>query len=142
MELCETEMGIHGLIQFLKSKFPRVIKQINISSLDNKVLAIDASNWIYQFLARTQSTLPFTQHPRAPLILTYPWTQWAIRLATSSVCSPGWPTAWNTTSSVLGFSTALPPMRNSNKSREGNGSNRKPNKKWRKRSKKVSLLIF
>ena len=50
-------MGILKLMDFLKDKFPRCIKDILPSALKGKVIAIDASNVIYQFLVQTQGKL-------------------------------------------------------------------------------------
>lgn len=51
------KMGILKLMDFLKDKFPRCIKDILPSALKGKVIAIDASNVIYQFLVQTQGKL-------------------------------------------------------------------------------------
>lgn len=50
-------MGILKLMDFIKKKFPQAISYTNMESYQNKTLAIDASNWIYQFLIKTQSKL-------------------------------------------------------------------------------------
>ena len=47
-------MGILKLMDFLKSKFPRCIREIQPTDLRGKTVAIDASNVIYQFLIQTQ----------------------------------------------------------------------------------------
>lgn len=49
-------MGIRGLMDFLKSKAPSSINQRALSTYHNQTLTIDASNWIYQFMIKTQST--------------------------------------------------------------------------------------
>jgi hypothetical protein len=48
------KMGILKLMDFLKDKFPRCVQDILPSALKGKVIAIDASNVIYQFLVQTQ----------------------------------------------------------------------------------------
>lgn len=48
-------MGILKLMDFLKSKAPKALSSTLVSSYREKVLTIDASNWIYQFLIKTQS---------------------------------------------------------------------------------------
>lgn len=52
-------MGILKLMDFLKNKTPKAIRSRPINSYENKVLAIDASNWIYQFLIKTQGIYQF-----------------------------------------------------------------------------------
>lgn len=47
-------MGILKLMDFIQSKFPTAIKPVQIHQYSEKNIAIDASNWIYQFLIKTQ----------------------------------------------------------------------------------------
>lgn len=47
-------MGIIKLMDFLKSKAPSAIYSKTLPDYKRTVLAIDASNWIYQFLIKTQ----------------------------------------------------------------------------------------
>ena len=48
-------MGVLKLMDFIRKKFPNAIKSTTVASYQNKTLAIDTSNWIYQFLIKTQS---------------------------------------------------------------------------------------
>lgn len=57
-------MGILKLMDFIKTKFPAAISPRPASSYKNKVLAIDTSNWIYQFLIKTQSITLISQRFR------------------------------------------------------------------------------
>lgn len=50
-------MGILKLMDFIKAKFPQAIIYKSASEYQDKVLALDASNWIYQFLIKTQSKI-------------------------------------------------------------------------------------
>ena len=50
-------MGVLKLMDFIKKKFPKSIVKRSIPDFSNKVLTIDASNWMYQFLIKTQSTI-------------------------------------------------------------------------------------
>lgn len=47
-------MGVLKLMDFLKTKFPEAIVSRSITFYSDKAIAIDASNWIYQFLIKTQ----------------------------------------------------------------------------------------
>lgn len=48
-------MGVLRLMDFIKTKFPKAIQIKKVQDYSGKTLAIDASNWIYQFLIKTQS---------------------------------------------------------------------------------------
>lgn len=50
-------MGIKGLHKFLETYAPEAIKDINVSSLQDKVIAIDASIFIYQFASAIKSSV-------------------------------------------------------------------------------------
>jgi hypothetical protein len=50
-------MGILKLMDFIKSKFPGCIVSRQPQEYSNKIVAIDASNTMYQFLIKTQSTV-------------------------------------------------------------------------------------
>ena len=47
-------MGILKLMDFIQSKFPTAVRSVQMSEYSRETLAIDASNWIYQFLIKTQ----------------------------------------------------------------------------------------
>lgn len=42
-------------MDFIKAKFPKAIQKKTVKDYGGKILTIDASNWIYQFLIKTQS---------------------------------------------------------------------------------------
>jgi len=46
-------MGIKFLMKLIKDNWPNAWKQIKVSSLNGKILAWDASIFIYQFLVST-----------------------------------------------------------------------------------------
>ena len=48
-------MGIHKLMSLIEEKAPKAIKEIQLDMLTGKVVAIDASMAIYQFLISTQT---------------------------------------------------------------------------------------
>ncbi len=48
-------MGVLKLMDFIKTKFPMAIQKKTVKDYSGKILTIDASNWIYQFLIKTQS---------------------------------------------------------------------------------------
>ncbi len=48
-------MGVLKLMDFIKAKFPKAIQKKTVKDYGGKILTIDASNWIYQFLIKTQS---------------------------------------------------------------------------------------
>ncbi len=48
-------MGIHGLFQLLKSNAPNSYREIDKSTLRNKIVAIDASIALYQFLVQIRT---------------------------------------------------------------------------------------
>ena len=50
-------MGILKLMDFVKTKFPKAINPTHVSAYRDRTLVIDTSNWIYQFLIKTQSIL-------------------------------------------------------------------------------------
>jgi len=50
-------MGIKGLHKFLETYAPKGIKEINVSTLQDKVIAIDASIFIYQFASAIKSSI-------------------------------------------------------------------------------------
>lgn len=50
-------MGILKLMDFIKTKCPTCIMKTAPAIYNNKMLAIDASNWMYQFLIKTQSIM-------------------------------------------------------------------------------------
>ena len=50
-------MGIVGLADFLKTRFPHLIKPRLPTHYRHRVLAVDASSTIYSFLAKTISIL-------------------------------------------------------------------------------------
>jgi flap endonuclease-1 len=50
-------MGIKGLHKFLETYAPNGIKEINVSTLQDKVVAIDASIFIYQFASAIKSSV-------------------------------------------------------------------------------------
>lgn len=50
-------MGIKGLHKFLETYAPGAIKEINTSTLQDKVVAIDASIFIYQFASAIKSSV-------------------------------------------------------------------------------------
>jgi len=50
-------MGILKLMEFIKTKCPASIMSTAPATYSNKMLAIDASNWMYQFLIKTQSIM-------------------------------------------------------------------------------------
>ena len=47
-------MGIPKLMDFIQTKFPSAIRSVQIHQYAQQNLAIDASNWIYQFLIKIQ----------------------------------------------------------------------------------------
>jgi len=49
-------MGILKLMDFLRSKFPGCIANNPPTNYAGRILAVDASNTMYQFLVKTQST--------------------------------------------------------------------------------------
>jgi hypothetical protein len=49
-------MGIAKLMDFIRSKFPNCVRSTIPLDYRNKIIAIDASNTMYQFLVKTQST--------------------------------------------------------------------------------------
>ena len=54
-------MGILKLMDFIRTKFPKAISSTNASLYKDRSLAIDTSNWLYQFLVKTQSNPAITQ---------------------------------------------------------------------------------
>lgn len=62
-------MGILKLMDFLKAKFPKCIKDVLATDLSGKTIAIDASNVIYQFLVQTQGNLKGMKSLQLEIIL-------------------------------------------------------------------------
>lgn len=48
-------MGIHGLMPFLLKHYPQILHRQTIQQLKDKTLALDVSNWLYQFLIKIRS---------------------------------------------------------------------------------------